>query len=148
MFHNPQVEQFSRGFSIQSASPNQTVIRADAGSRCGWKRQTHVFAEDFPRRQLHGVIINLGSSDYGIRGHLPHAYKSVWEARNRSDVGRQVGITSPSRIPSVFTGRSLDIAEDLFVLRITTGSQASPTFLSKLTVDTMSSYGGLNLVAR
>lgn len=45
----------------------------------------------------------------------------------------------------MFTGRSLDIVEDLFALRITTVLKPPNrrTFLSTLTVDTASSYGAL-----
>lgn len=55
-----------------------------------------------------------------------------------------MGITSS--YSRMFTGRSLDIAEDLFVLRITTVRKPRTDghrFLSTLTVDTASSYGTL-----
>lgn len=63
-----------------------------------------VFAEDFTCRQLDGVIINLGS-DYMPYGHLPHEPGSVCRGLEES-VGPTNHVVG---IPTVFTGRSLDI---------------------------------------
>jgi hypothetical protein len=70
-----------------------------------------VFAEDFTYRQLDGVIINPGGAVIMAYGHLPRARCS----RRAGQTWDHVVVYS-----GMFTGHSLDIAEDLFALRITT----------------------------
>lgn len=75
-----------------------------------------------------------------------HTVRACGSRENRSDVGirrNHVAVACTLGVYRTFVGHR----GGFVCITDYNGSQAFPTFLSKLTVDTTSSYGGLNLVA-